>query len=106
MFPLSGDQKMVEKYHHNEKKPANEDIAEIVFSVAEERIHVIYHTEDDKISSCTREFLKPGNTEEKGATIVWDPENHTTFQVMRNGLHFVLNRQIMVLLIRSLTEQT
>ena len=75
---------MVERYNHNKKKVSNEDIAELVFLCAEERIQVTYHTENAKISSSTREFLKPNNAEEKGAIIVWDPENHTTFQVIIN----------------------
>jgi len=73
--------KMTEKYHHNPNKVANEDIAELVFLCSEERILVTYHTEDNKVSSSTREFTKPNNADEKGAIIVWDPENHITFQV-------------------------
>lgn len=74
-------QKMVEKYHRNPDVPANEDIAELVFNMAEERIQVTYHTENDKVSASTREYIKPANAEEKGATIQWHGDIHTTFQV-------------------------
>ena len=72
---------MVEKYHRNPDVPANEDIAELVFNMAEERIQVTYHTENDKVSASTREYIKPANAEEKGATIQWHGDIHTTFQV-------------------------
>ena len=74
-------QKMVEKYHRNELKKANEDIKELVFSIEEEKILITYHTEDEKISSSTREFIKPANSEEKGALIQWSSDIHTTYQV-------------------------
>ena len=72
---------MVEKYHRNKHIPANEDVAELVFNVSEERIQVTYHTEDDKVSASTREFIKPTNADEKGSTILWNNDIHTTFQV-------------------------
>ena len=72
---------MVEKYHRNKSKIASEDIAELVFLVSEEKIHITYHTEDDKVSACTREFIKPQNADEKGATLQMAPDMHSTFQV-------------------------
>ncbi len=72
---------MIERYHRNERKPAKEDIAEFVFLVSEEKIQIRYHTEEDKIAASTREYLKPSNADEKGATILWYLENHTSFQV-------------------------
>ena len=44
-------------------------------------ISVTYHTEDSKISASTREFLKPLNSDEKGAVIIWQNDMHQTFQV-------------------------
>lgn len=76
---------MLEKFHRNKGKPANEDIAELVFNISEEKIQVTYHTEDDKISASTREFIKPPNADEKGATIQWHGDNHMTFQVNNTG---------------------
>ena len=72
---------MVEKYHRNSTKPANEDVAEMVFLISEEKIQLTYHTEADKISASIREFMKPANADEKGATLIMSPDMHTTFQV-------------------------
>ena len=72
---------MVEKYKRNKAKQANEDIAELIFLVADEKIQVTYHTEDKKISASTREFIKPPNADEKGATLIMAPDSHITFQV-------------------------
>ncbi|CAH1791154.1 unnamed protein product [Owenia fusiformis] len=73
--------KMVEKFKRNEALPANEDMAEVVYNIQEEKITVTYHTENSKISASTREFIKPPNSDEKGATLIMSPEMHTTFQV-------------------------
>jgi hypothetical protein len=74
---------MVERYNRNPTLEANEDVAEVVYFVSEERVQPTYHTETDKISASTRDFIKPANTDEKGATLQWHPDNHTTFQVSR-----------------------
>lgn len=73
--------KMVQKFNRNTKKSASEDIAELVFLVSEDKIQLTYHTEDPRIASSTREFLKPANWDEKGATLTFNPEMHQTFQV-------------------------
>ena len=72
---------MVEKYHRNKAKPASEDISELMFLIADEKITVTYHTEDGKISASTREFIKPANADEKGATLIMSLDMHTSFQV-------------------------
>ncbi len=74
-------QKMIEKYHRNPNKPANEDVSELIFLVAEEKILVTYHTQNSKISASTREFVKPPNAEGKGALLIMSPDMHSTFQV-------------------------
>ncbi|XP_074648712.1 dynein regulatory complex subunit 7-like [Tubulanus polymorphus] len=73
--------KMTEKYHRNRDIPANEDVAEIVYVIAEEKIQLTYHTEDARIASSTREFIKPANADEKGATLIMSSDMHQTFQV-------------------------
>ena len=70
------------KYHRNKNKPANEDILELLFLCSEDKIHLMYHTEDKRIASSTREFLKPHNWDEKGATLTYSAEMHQTFQVL------------------------
>lgn len=74
---------MIQKFHRNRNKPANEDIAELIFHVAEDKIHISYHTEDVRIAASAREFLKPPNWDEKGAVLTFNPEMHQTFQVGR-----------------------
>ncbi|XP_025105160.1 dynein regulatory complex subunit 7-like [Pomacea canaliculata] len=76
--------KMVVKYHRNTAKKANEDVRELVFLVSEEKIQMIYHTDDASIASSTREFVKPHNWQEKGAIFLWSPDMHQTFQVDPN----------------------
>ena len=72
---------MIERYRRNEAKHANDDVAERAFLCSEDRTTLIYHAEDMKITVSTREFIKPANANEKGATITWQPEYHTSFQV-------------------------
>ncbi|XP_041350936.1 dynein regulatory complex subunit 7-like [Gigantopelta aegis] len=74
-------EKMVLKFHRNKSQPANNDIAEMVFLVSEDKIQITYHTEDSRIASSTREFVKPPNWDEKGAILAWANEMHQTFQV-------------------------
>ena len=69
------------KYHRNKNKPANEDIAELLFLCSEDKTQLTYHTEDKRIASSTREFLKPHNWDEKGATLTFAGDMHQTFQV-------------------------
>ncbi|XP_077994789.1 dynein regulatory complex subunit 7-like [Glandiceps talaboti] len=73
--------KIVDKFHRNRAKPANEDVAERVFLIAEDRIQLTFHHEDTKISASTREFLKPPNANDKGSVLQMTPDMTTTFQV-------------------------
>ncbi|XP_055956877.1 dynein regulatory complex subunit 7 [Patella vulgata] len=74
--------KMIQKFHRNKSKQANEDIAELIFLISEDKIQISYHTEDARIVSSTREYIKPSNWEEKGATLKWESDQlHQTFQV-------------------------
>lgn len=79
---------MVQKFHRNPKVPASEDIAELVFLVSDDKIQVTYHTEDPRIASSTREFLKPPNWDEKGATLTFQSDMHQTFQVCINNYNW------------------
>ena len=72
---------MVMKYNRNKNKPANEDIMELIFLCFDDKIQLTYHTEDKRIASSTREFVKPHNWDEKGATLTFGQEMHQTFQV-------------------------
>lgn len=73
---------MIQRFHRNKSKAANEDVAELVFLVSEDRIQVTYHTEEKRIASSTREFIKPANWDEKGAALSMTNDMHSTFQVV------------------------
>ena len=80
---------MTERYCRNENKEANDDIAEVVYHVAEERISVTCHREDSKISATTRDFTKPSLTDDKGSSgVVWNVDSYAAFLV--SILHVLL----------------
>jgi len=64
-------------------KEANDDVAEVIYHVAEERTSVTCHREDSKISATTREFSKPSLTDAKGAGgVMWNvQDNYHAFLV-------------------------
>ena len=74
-------QKMVQKFKRNLSKEANEDVKELVFWIAEEKIQITYQTGDPKVISSTREYMKPQGVEEKGSPVIMTPDMHSTFQV-------------------------
>ncbi|KAG9352618.1 hypothetical protein JZ751_021032, partial [Albula glossodonta] len=53
--------KIVDRFNRDQSKPANEDVAERVFLVSENRIQLTYHREDDRIVAAWRSFVKPNN---------------------------------------------
>ena len=72
----------MERYDRNRSKDANDDIAEVVFNMEEEKIYVTYHRQDSKISATTREFIKPAPTDDKGTSgITWNIDNHASYLV-------------------------
>ncbi|KAK4473299.1 hypothetical protein MN116_004464 [Schistosoma mekongi] len=73
--------KIIEKYTRNEKINADEDIAERIFNIIEEKIILIYHIDKEHIIPCTREFIKPIISDDKQDTIQIYPDTHNTFQV-------------------------
>ncbi|XP_069822533.1 dynein regulatory complex subunit 7 isoform X3 [Dendropsophus ebraccatus] len=73
--------KITERFHRNPEKSANEDVAERIFLITEDRIHVRYQRQDDHITTSTWEFLKPANLGEKGAHVVLSPETCISYQV-------------------------
>ncbi len=78
---VSFQQKIVERFHRNKSKEANEDVAERVFLVSDERINLTFHLEDNRVTASTREFIRPPHTTEKGGTLTMTPDMTTTFQV-------------------------
>lgn len=85
---VSFQQKIVERFHRNKSKEANEDVAERVFLVSDERINLTFHLEDNRVTASTREFIRPPHTTEKGGTLTMTPDMTTTFQVSFNTCTF------------------
>jgi len=82
MIPVCVFQRMVERYSRNESKEANDDVAEVVYNVVDERTYVTCHREDSKISATTREFVKPALTDDKGTSgVVWNVDSYSAFLV-------------------------
>ena len=64
--------KIVEKFHHDPSIPPNSDIAERTFLVRENRITVVYHLEENRITPSTREFVIPQTSGDQIYTLTFD----------------------------------
>ncbi|XP_075692909.1 dynein regulatory complex subunit 7, partial [Rhinoderma darwinii] len=73
--------RITEHFYRNTEKAANEDVAERIFLITEDRIHVRCHRQSDHITTSTWEFLKPPTLGEKGAHVVLSPETCISYQV-------------------------
>uniref|UniRef100_A0A2K5S8Y7 Dynein regulatory complex subunit 7 n=1 Tax=Cebus imitator TaxID=2715852 RepID=A0A2K5S8Y7_CEBIM len=73
--------KITERFLRNPAKPAEEDVAERVFLVAEERIQLRYHCREDHITASKREFLRRSEVDSKGNKIIMTPDMCITFEV-------------------------
>ena len=73
---------MVERFRRNTKKNAASDIAERSFLISDDRISIKFHLEDGKITSSSREFIKPPNVSgDKAAHVSYSSDMTTAFQV-------------------------
>ncbi|XP_054389944.1 dynein regulatory complex subunit 7 isoform X2 [Pongo abelii] len=73
--------KITEQFFRNPAKPAEEDVAERVFLVAEERIQLRYHCREDHITASKREFLRRTEVDNKGNKIIMTPDMCISFEV-------------------------
>ncbi|PIK54161.1 putative coiled-coil domain-containing protein [Apostichopus japonicus] len=73
--------RIVERFQRNRKVPADEDVAERMFLISEDRIQLTFHHQDGKITASVREFIKPPNANDKGAILTYSPDMTSTFQV-------------------------
>ncbi|KAF1544477.1 Dynein regulatory complex subunit 7, partial [Eudyptula albosignata] len=69
-----------ECFHRNLEKPADEDVAERVFLITEETIHLTYHLKDKYITASKKDFFKASERDRKGSEIVMTPEMCITYQ--------------------------
>ncbi|KAF1599018.1 Dynein regulatory complex subunit 7, partial [Eudyptes chrysolophus] len=69
-----------ECFHRNLEKPADEDVAERIFLITEETIHLTYHLKDKYITASKKDFFKASERDRKGNEIVMTPEMCITYQ--------------------------
>ncbi|NXA25534.1 DRC7 protein, partial [Ibidorhyncha struthersii] len=69
-----------ECFHRNPEKPADEDVAERIFLITEEMIHLTYHLKDKYITASKKDFFKAAERDRKGNEIVMTPEMCITYQ--------------------------
>ncbi|XP_029291047.1 dynein regulatory complex subunit 7-like isoform X3 [Cottoperca gobio] len=74
-------QKVVERFHRNRSKPANEDVAERVFLLAQRRIELTYHLEDHRFIPSKRSFIKPRESTENKKAEDFTQDMVSSFQV-------------------------
>ncbi|NXI53986.1 DRC7 protein, partial [Chloroceryle aenea] len=72
--------KIKECFHRNLEKPADEDVAERLFLITEEMIHLTYHLKDKYITASKKDFFKASETDRKGNEIDMTPEMCITYQ--------------------------
>ncbi|NXO55759.1 DRC7 protein, partial [Aramus guarauna] len=69
-----------ECFHRNLEKPADEDVAERIFLITEEMIHLTYHLKDKYITASKKDFFKVAEGDRKGNEMVMTPEMCITYQ--------------------------
>ncbi|KAA8577886.1 hypothetical protein FQN60_013931 [Etheostoma spectabile] len=78
---LEEREKVVECFHRNRSKPANEDVAQRVFLLAQRRIELTYHLEDHRFIPSKRSFIKPQESTEKKKGEDFTSDMESSFQV-------------------------
>ncbi|VDP88662.1 unnamed protein product [Echinostoma caproni] len=73
--------RITERFSRDESKDADDDLAERIFYIAEDRIFLTYHIGEDRIAPCTREFIKPPPSDDRRNSIQLYSDTHSTFQV-------------------------
>ncbi|NXD79089.1 DRC7 protein, partial [Halcyon senegalensis] len=69
-----------ECFHRNLEKPADEDVAERIFLITEEMIHLTYHLKDKYITASKKDFFKASERDRKGNEIDMTLEMCITYQ--------------------------
>ncbi|XP_061449711.1 dynein regulatory complex subunit 7 isoform X2 [Rhineura floridana] len=72
--------KITERFHRNLHKPADEDVAERIFSFVEEKILLTYHCKENYITPSKREFNKRSDVDSTGNKIVMTSDRCISYQ--------------------------
>uniref|UniRef100_A0A8C6XB60 Dynein regulatory complex subunit 7 n=1 Tax=Naja naja TaxID=35670 RepID=A0A8C6XB60_NAJNA len=73
--------KITERFHRNPSKPADEDVAERIFLISEDKIILTYHCKENYITPSKREFNKHTNVDSKGNKIIMSRDMCISYQV-------------------------
>ncbi|XP_075289734.1 dynein regulatory complex subunit 7 isoform X3 [Opisthocomus hoazin] len=73
-----------ECFHRNLEKPADEDVAERIFLITEEMIHLTYHLKDKYITA-SKDLFKVAEMNRKGNKMIMTPEMCITYQAGSSG---------------------
>ncbi|XP_067361429.1 dynein regulatory complex subunit 7 isoform X2 [Channa argus] len=74
-------QKVVENFHRNKAKPANQDVAKRVFLLTKRQIEITYHLEDHRFIPSRRSFIKPQDSTEQQKAEDFTSDMVSSFQV-------------------------
>ncbi|KAK2850901.1 hypothetical protein Q5P01_007177 [Channa striata] len=74
-------QKVVERFHRNRAKAANQDVAERVFLLNKRQMEVTYHLEDHRFIPSRRSFIKPQDSTEQQKAEDFTSDMVSSFQV-------------------------
>ncbi|NXI37390.1 DRC7 protein, partial [Galbula dea] len=69
-----------ECFHRNPEKPADEDVAERIFLIPEERIHLTYHLKDKYITASKKDLFKAADRARRRNAVIMTPEMCITYQ--------------------------
>ncbi|XP_033013338.1 dynein regulatory complex subunit 7 [Lacerta agilis] len=72
--------KITEWFHRNPQKPADEDVAERIFSIVEEKIFLTYHCKENYITASKRDFNKRADVDSMGNKIIMTPDMCISYQ--------------------------
>ncbi|XP_063169158.1 dynein regulatory complex subunit 7 [Candoia aspera] len=72
--------KITERFHRNPSKPADEDVAERIFLMAEDKILLTYHYRQNYVTPSKREFNKHTNVDSKGNKIAMSRDTCVSYQ--------------------------
>jgi len=88
--------KITEKFHRNPDVDANEDVDTRMFVVADDKITVSFHRNDECITNSTRTYYKPPNAEEKGGNLPWNKDMTSAYMVVHPSSKKLPTKQVPV----------
>ncbi|XP_039209694.1 dynein regulatory complex subunit 7 isoform X2 [Crotalus tigris] len=72
--------KITERFRRNPSKPADEDVAERIFLISEDKILLTYHCKENYITPSKREFNKRSDVDSKGNKVIMSRDMCISYQ--------------------------